>query len=444
MNKFRKILVLILALAMVLSSTILVNADEFFPDIPVSIANPYVKVGLYYGSTYKNSCTLKCNDGFIIYDENMNELSRVADTTLEIADPSYSGKVVMSANPDIDSRIVSITTTDGTKQYRDGFYFLYNNGFRIINYVTLEHYVWGVLNCEMSSRNPVEALKAQAIAVRSFALTETKHKAQYGFDVCAATDCQVYRGFASESDVTTQAAKDTEGLVMCYDGKIVRGYFSASSGGGYTMSSKEAWGTEKGYLQSVKDDFTPEHTWRTMYTFDELKTRLFNAGFGDVGQILSVGVSERNSFGAVTKLTIITTNNGAIDLNANKIMSYLKLRSVTFSVGATDYKEIEKTEKTPDNYYVLSADGLNVIPATEVYVYDGNTVDKLNTSSVDSYSYPSDICTTGTVYLNGIGNGHGVGLSQNGAFAMANAGYSYDQILKYYYTNITIENCLYR
>ena len=93
-----------------------------------------------------------------------------------------------------------------------------------------------------------EALKAQAIAARSFALANLGKQAKYGYDLKDNTEDQAYGGASAETNITNKAVDETHGLVLTYDMKIISAYYSASAGG---MTSSSVWGGYAPYLHSV-------------------------------------------------------------------------------------------------------------------------------------------------------------------------------------------------
>jgi len=442
--------VLCIALDLVLLASVFAFADNEESDYLDK--DNYIKLGLYYGTTnYASSITINSDYGFNVYEESSGVLvNHIDDTSIsfDLSDSDVSGYIYMSAAEDPDSRLITMKTDRDSsfKTYRDGIYLIFRNGFRVINYLTLEHYVWGIVNREMSSRNPEEALRAQAIAARTYALyikNNSSSHSSMGFDLCSTTHCQVYGGVASENSVTTQACKDTEGLIMTYDGEAIYAVFSANSGGGYTMSVYDAWGIDMEkhpYLQSVEDPYTPEHRWETTYLFSELADRLKTKLGLDIGDIVKVEVSDTNSFGAVTGL-LLTGTNGQKRIPRSQIMSTFNLKSTFFCIGNDGYNEITKAEATPEYTYVLTTNGVQQVASSLLYIYNGSTTSKMAITKANSYSMTNDVCTDGYCYMRGIGFGHGIGMSQNGAITMArDYGMTYDQILNFYYTDITIEN----
>ena len=144
------------------------------------------------------------------------------------------------------------------KWYKGTIHLINNDGnLTVINDVGIEDYVKGVTPAEMPSSWNIEAIKAQAIAVRSYAIANLGKHASQGYDLADTTQDQVYNGILAETKTSNQAVEDTKGLVLTYDNKIISTMYSASAGG-QTKSALEAWGNDIPYLQSVKsfDDET--------------------------------------------------------------------------------------------------------------------------------------------------------------------------------------------
>ena len=137
------------------------------------------------------------------------------------------------------------------KWYR-GFFIVYNrNGkLTVINKVDIEQYIMGVVPSEMPSKWNYEAHKAQAVAARSYALANIGKRASSGYDLKDTPEDQAYGGASAETAKTNKAVKDTEGIVLIYNLKIIPAYYSASAGG-KTSTSAQVWEKNLPYLQSV-------------------------------------------------------------------------------------------------------------------------------------------------------------------------------------------------
>lgn len=136
------------------------------------------------------------------------------------------------------------------KWYR-GFLRVQNKGNKltVINDVGLEDYIKGVVPSEMPSSWEMEALKAQAIAARSYALANLGKRANLGFDLKDTPEDQAYGGASAETVRTNTAVEQTSKLVLTYNYKVVSAYYSASAGG-QTISAKDVWGAEVPYIRA--------------------------------------------------------------------------------------------------------------------------------------------------------------------------------------------------
>lgn len=137
------------------------------------------------------------------------------------------------------------------KWYR-GFLVIQNKNKKltVINDVNLEDYLKGVVPSEMPSSWEIEALKAQAVAARSYALANLGKRASLGFDLKDTPEDQAYGGATAETSKTNTAVDETNGLVLTYNYKVVSAFYSASAGG-HTVTSKQAWGSDLPYLRAV-------------------------------------------------------------------------------------------------------------------------------------------------------------------------------------------------
>lgn len=238
--------------------------------------------------------------------------------------------------PNIKVRIKN----NNSNNYRGKIY--KKNGY-YINELNLEQYLYGVVGNEISYKAPYEAIKAQAIAARTYAMNKMMNNNK-DFHVYDDYRSQVYKGKKSENDIIKKAVDDTKGQIMIYDNNPIEAYFHSSSG--YkTQSAKNAFGKEVEYLQSV-EDFSSDKLWTV-----KVKKSVYN--------------KHKNNLN-----------------NLRKAVGYSKMKSTNI----------------------------------------------LSTKSTDTH-----------VIINGIGYGHGVGMSQMGAMYLSENGYNYDDILKHYYTGIEIK-----
>ncbi|MCS7006244.1 MAG: SpoIID/LytB domain-containing protein [Gaiellaceae bacterium] len=198
---------------------------------------------------------------------------------------------------------------------------------RVVNVVPLEAYLESVVPAEMPSTWPVEALKAQAVAARSYALASLAQGKP--FHLYADVRSQVYLGVAGEKPATTRAVRATSGQVLLYGGQVARTlYFSTS--GGRTASAADVYGTPTPYLVSRPDPWdrvSPYHRWGPIIVgARELQTRL-----GLSGRVLDLrGVSTPS--GRLRTL-IAETTAGSVTLPSALLRSNLELRSTWVTIG---------------------------------------------------------------------------------------------------------------
>ncbi len=421
----------------------------------------YLKIGLKYGSNSVSSCTITSNTGFVLgtvvgdafqegmplpgyqsitatYENGYIVIRDASGTTLS-TDLGTTGCIMPT-----DYRSGGILYYNGTP-YRGGIMLLSsNNGtMKVINFISMEYYLYGVLNSEMGYTAPIEALKAQAVAARSFAIMNLDKHAADGFDLCCSTHCQVYKGYSDEHERTNKAIDETAGKLLYSDGNVVTGYYYKNSGG-YTQDSKDVWSFSQSYLKAVKDEYSPSYPWTATLTFDAIESKLESAGYGD-SVVQSVAITEHNTNGSVAELTI-KRKNDSICLSKEKIRTVLgstTIKSTRFSLADQSTAQEDgwmisngTTAKTiSDSVYVINGSGIiSEIVDSNIYSYNGTTSVILGQSLGGK-----TVITGGTVYFSGYGYGHGVGMPQDSAMAMAEKGFTYDQILQYFYTNIVVQ-----
>ena len=335
----------------------------------------------------------------------------------------------------------TVTWFRGYRYYGDFEYQRVTGGnLNVINVVNIDDYVKCVIPYEMSSEWPMEALKAQSVCARTYAAMQTRHRSQ-GFDVCTTTDCQVYQGAAACSAHSDAAVDATAGEYLYYDGDIVREAVYYSSNGGASEDCQNVWGGEVPYLKGKEDpyeeyiaDRAEKYNWSTTYSASEL-TALLRSKDVDIGTVKNLYVSKFTENGNVYEITFVGSK-GAKTYQRENCRWILNLRSMRFNINGS----------TPNRYYVNS-DGATV-SLGGVYVLSGSGKSSYSTAPENTYVITSGGValledkqmqkTTDTFVIAGSGNGHNVGMSQWGAYAMADLGYDYEEILQFYYTGVEI------
>jgi stage II sporulation protein D len=242
-----------------------------------------------------------------------------------------------------------------------------------VNHVDLEQYLYSVLGAEMSTTFPAEALKAQAVAARTYALYRSQSTSQKPFDVDSTQASQVYKGLSSEANTTQSAVNDTLGQIMTYQGKPILAAFHSASGG-HTENVEDIWTDRVPYLRGVPDydAGTPGYEWTKTFSNSELSKSL------KINNIKSIAPDRTTQFGSVVSLKI--DGDTSATLPGDKVRTALKLRSLRFTITPT----------------------------------------------------PTGFLLTGRGY------GHGLGMSQWGAYKMAQQGVKYTNILAHYYQGVEL------
>lgn len=335
-----------------------------------------------------------------------------------------------------------------------------------VNIVDLEEYLYGVVPSEMPQSYATEALKAQAVAARTYAMTKLGAHTGSGYQLCDTTNCQVYKGYSNEANSTTAAVDATAGEVACYNGSPIEAVFSASTGG-YTENSENVWSAVVPYLRAVPEIAEyGDNTWTRELTLDEL-TALLNQKNAGIGEAKDIVITKLSTGGRVQELQIVGTT-GTKTLNKETMRTYFSaacgsLPSKMFTINGKGGEIGQYGNTSTQSSGTISAKmgGLmaavanqGIIAKTEGTLshLNGKTlsvdVEAMETEkpsvSVDSgnyevYSVNISTVKDGKFVFEGVGIGHGVGLSQKGAQGMAQLGYTYEEILNHYYTGITIE-----
>ena len=345
----------------------------------------------------------------------------------------------------------TLTWFKGKKWY-GGFEYRRSTGgnINVINVVSVDHYVKGVLPYEMSPSWPLEALKAQAVCARTYALMQTRHYKSYKFDVCNTTDCQVYYGANNANANTDRAAEETRGIVLTYDGKLAGAYYYSCNGGA-SESSENVWGSALPHLIGKEDPFEAmvsisNYHYTETFTYEQL-TQLLQSKNYTIGNVVSVYVSRRTPTGNVAELTFKDADGRDLVITGEKCKTIFttsmfgqkqSVKSMRFSIAGGD--DSGKYFVNDASTSVNSVSGLFTISGSgTVSSYSGSETYVITASGVMLLESKDSAVTGDGITISGTGSGHNVGMSQHGARSMAKLGYTYEEILKFYYTGITLE-----
>ena len=262
-----------------------------------------------------------------------------------------------------------------------------NNQVQVVNKLPIEAYLYSVVGSEMSPNWPGEALKAQAVAARTYAAYAIAHPIRQGFDLFDDAHSQAYNGVGSERASTRKAVDDTSGDVLEYAGRPILAYFMANNGG----RSADAMGVfdqDLPYFQVQDDPFSrlqPLGHWERHFTAEQIRNALFDFGFR-MGPLTDIRPALKDNSGRVKLLDIVSDKQS------------LRVRCRNqFRVALNRYLAAHNMpENVPDTLLEITRNG-------------------------NRYT------------ITGGGWGHGVGMSQEGARARADAGQGYATILAAYY-----------
>lgn len=350
-------------------------------------ANPVLRVLVLDN---RDSITLAVKGSYRVYSTTADKLltgGYIIHTKIKASD---SG--IMFGSKDFKFSKIRISVPDGSLIYIDGRSFRgsidiikkENMKLSAINRITLEEYLYGVLYNEISHRWPIEAIKAQAVAARTFALYQMRQNKSGDYDLTNDIYSQVYSGATSERWSTTRGVKLTKGQVLVYNGDIFPTYYHATCGG-RTEDASNLWNINIPPLKGVECSFckeSPHYKWSRNIPLPEIEKKLNGSGY-KVGRIKSVTILSRNASGRIDKIEIKDDAD------------------VTCILTAKEFRQI------------------------------------LGPNDVRSANFEASL-GNGKLSLSGIGWGHGVGMCQWGAKGMSEKSGKYDEILKHYYPGTEI------
>ena len=257
------------------------------------------------------------------------------------------------------------------------------SGLALINWIDLEDYVAGVVSGEVGAKWPTEALKAQAIAARTYVLYKKVENQLQPFDVVAGVQDQVYHGHSVRAESVLQAVAATRGQVVTYDNRPIFAAYS-STAAGPTEDALYVWALDLPYLKGVDcpfDEQAPRYDWRTSFTFDYLEQQLRKEGY-NVGKVATFTPYTFTPSGRVDRVRLLHSRGEIIlrGQDVRRVVGYSKIFSTQFSIE----------------------------------------------------SFGPEVVVVGH------GAGHAVGMCQWGMREMAELGYDYQSIVRHYYPGTTL------
>ncbi len=337
----------------------------------------------------KKEITISCSTPFMVKDLNgMNTLFRLPSDQIAVVRTNSKTIMVNDTALPSSSRLILLPSEEGilkinSKSYRGRIRIQKSTdgGVDVVNILGLEEYLYGVVPKEMSPRWSSEALMAQAIVARSYAVYQKMKNENKDYDVYSTMYSQVYGGLDVESQFSNRAVDETRGKILIYDNQPVLAYFHSNSGG-RTENAKNVWTADVPYLKGIPDSYStkaPNYLWTLFLSLDEIKGALNKRGFG-IGDIYEIAAVEVSPSGRVKRVRILHSGGESV--------------------------------LTGNNFRI-----------------------KVDPTMIKSTLFTMTREKNG-IRFDGRGYGHGVGLSQWGAYIMAKEGYSYREILKHYYSAV--------
>ena len=355
---------------------------------------------------------LNSNNGFILYNDveeiniDFNDIDIYFENgTMVIANNSVFGPLL---NGKIKAKEGFIKFNG--KNYSGSFYINEKNSQELLNNVLLEDYVKSVVSKEVGSSFELEAIKAQAVAARSYALFYKNRNKNKGYALTSDISHQVYKGVDAIDKKIVDAVNSTSGQVLKFNNEVINAVYS-SSNGGVIASAKEVWGAEYPYLISKLDPYsvnTPKVNWEIVISKQDIDQKLF-------AETKRTGLSslelEKTELGRVKN--ILLNYNGVI----------VKLSSAKFR-NLIDNNNFKST------LFDIQFDNANLTQSNIVLGSNGEK--NINLFAMNQIFGDS-------ILIKGKGWGHAVGMSQYGANEMAKQGFNYNDILGFYYPNTNLE-----
>lgn len=423
-----------------------------------------------FESYYHSSIKLTCGSSFTVSDgKNTKNYAAGKKVSFNMygkgAEADRKKQFSITSKDGARIKLLSVKRQDRQPLYRGTIEVKWTKqGFLVINELPVEHYLYAVVPSEMSTSNNMEALKAQAVCARSYAYNQinAKRYKEYNADLDDSTACQVYNNIP-EDRRSRMAVDSTYSKVITNDGKIIVAYYFSTSWG-CTADGQDVWNTssEVPYLLSslqvrrknakkqVEVNLSDENTfrnfidaggdgtydssdgwyrWNITFNAESLSNRIdsaiYNCYLSDkslvleqnskgkyvqkpiksIGRIKALRVEKREESGLVTELVIVGTGNVV------KVCTQYNIRKVLAPV----YEKINRKNGESISSY-------SMLPSAAFYI------DTVKNKKGTSFK------------ITGGGFGHGAGLSQSGAAAMAKAGESYSVILKHFFNGTKIQN----
>ena len=347
-------------------------------------------------------------------------------------DGTCSERLILEPQDGSELTVNSLVRAQGTPSYGGRLEILdTENGLVLVNEIDMEEYLKKVIPSEMPSSYEKEALKAQAVCARTYAFMQSRSNSysEYGAQIDDSTQFQVYNN-VDPDEKTAQAVQETYGKMLYYNENPITAYYFSTSCGTTTNAtiwdsdpedtpylrclslqtarSRLSFASEEAFASFIKKKNFPAYDASYPLYRWNFKTNgtIIASHVGGVGKITGVSVTERGPGGVAMKLLVKGSEGETTISGQNAIRSALGDASLTLTL--MDGKTSDGWSLLPSGFLAIEETGTDEQGVVQFRVYGG-------------------------------GYGHGVGMSQNGAQGMAKAGMGYEEILKYFYDGVTIE-----
>lgn len=416
-----------------------------------------------FSDMYHKTIEITSSKGFYVKTNNQTRSYAAGKKVkFKAADKKLKDKkIVIGSYSGAKIKVLNIKRLEKNPQYRGTMTIKYKSkGLLLVNTLPVEQYLYAVIPSEMSTGNRMEALKTQAVCARSYAYNQMKEKkyAEYGADVDDSVSCQVYNNIP-EDKRSRKAVDATFGKVMKKSGEVIVAYYFSTSWG-YTADGQDVWNTPSkiSYLNSRFQitnnsrkktgirgyDLSAESTLRNFINNENCETY----DSGEEWYRWNVKIKEKNLRNRIdSALYSCYVSNNANVLTKMKNGKY-KSKS-GFITGKIKNIQVTKREKSGMASEIIITGSKNTYKVCNQYNIRkvlapvNETIKRKYGDDMQGYfMLPSAtfyIDSSADIFkITGGGFGHGTGMSQSGAANMAKQGYDYAQILRHYFSGITI------
>ena len=336
--------------------------------------------------------------------------------------------------------ILSIKRNENNPSYR-GKLTLYpkESKITVVNELSMEEYLYGVVPSEMPVSYGQEALKVQAVCARTYAMAQknAKHYEAYHADVVDSTASQVYKN-TQEDGRANQAVRDTKGKILMAGDTIASTYFFSTSFG-YTTNVKDVWYQKRNEKSPIY--LTGQFQGKENLTLNLKREKDFKAFINDSE---SYDTFEKNDTWYRWRITenlldIAKTLEKQYPMDMKKIGVLKKIAIIERGVGGV--VKICKIKGTKGSFLIEKENAIrNALAVSGTKILGQNKKSMVVSGLLPSgYFYITQ--KKGVITFHGGGFGHGVGMSQTGAMRMAEAGYHWEEILQHYFPETYIQEC---